>query len=105
MKMINFFGSNFSQAFHSTSKYPVLNKSFQANTSCIYDYMFQKNYLENYQLFVLGSSNQKIVGIPFQVKPIHSKVDQTQNLRFQDYPLRSISNYDGAIYLLGPQYT
>ena len=54
---------------------------------------------------MLGSSNQKIVGIPFQVKPIHSKVDQTQNLRFQDYPLRSISNYDGAIYLLGPQYT
>ena len=45
------------------------------------------------------------LGIPFQVKPIHSKVDQTQNLRFQDYPLRSISNYDGAIYLLGPQYT
>ena len=67
--------------------------------------MFQKNYLENYQLFVSGSSNQKIVDIPFQVKPIHSKVDQTQNLRFQDYPLRSTSNYDGAIYLLGPQYT
>ena len=67
--------------------------------------MFQKNYLENYQLFVSGSSNQKIVDIPFKVKPIHSKVDQTQNLRFQDYPLRSINNYDGAIYLLGPQYT
>ena len=52
----------------------------------------------------VGEFKSKIVGIPSQVKPIHSKVDQTQNLRFQDYPLRSISNYDGAIYLLGPQY-